>query len=251
MTSSEIPSETTRPDRALLPSLSSDGPVFVLRFCSPATGAPEPAAPEPDNAFSPAFLDALDAALDEVEASEGPAALVTTGAGKFYSNGLDLGVISGDPAGLPAYVSRAQRLFARVLRLDLPTVAAINGHAFGAGAMLALSHDYRVMRTDRGFWNLPEARLGMPFPAGMNALISTRLGHPVASTAMLTARRYTGEDAVAAGIAHDAAEGDAVLERAIAVARDLAPMRGPNHAGIRAGLVAGILPHLDQPLDGL
>lgn len=234
------------------PTLSREASVFVLRFSEPA--APDSTAPNstaPNNAFSPAFLDVLDSLLDEVEGSEGPAALVTTGAWKFYSTGLDLGVVGGDPAGLAAYVSRVQRLFARLLRLELPTVAAVNGHAFGAGAMFALSHDHRVMRSDRGFWNLPEAQLGMPFPAGMNALVSTRLGHPVASTAMLTSRRYGAEDAVAAGIVHEAADADSVLDRAVEVASGLAEFRGANYAGIRAGLVAGILPHLDAPIDTL
>lgn len=226
-----------------MPTLHRHDSVFVLRFSEPADPADAP-----DNVYSVEFLDSLDAALDQVEASEGPAALVTTGAGKFYSNGLDLTVVAGDPEGLPAYVSRVQRLFARVLRLELPTVAAVNGHAFGGGAMLALSHDYRVMRADRGFWNLPESQLGMPFPAGMNALITTRLDHSVASAAMLTSRRYPAAEAVAAGIAHEAAEAEAVLDRAIAVAAELAPLRGANYAGIRAGLVVGVLPHLDEPL---
>lgn len=233
-----------------MPTLSRHESVFVLRFSEP-----ENPADAPDNAFSPDFLDSLDAAFDEVEASEGPAALVTTGAGKFYSNGLDLSVVASDPAsdpaGLPAYVSRAQRVFARVLRLELPTVAAVNGHAFGAGAMLALSHDHRVMRADRGFWNLPEAQLGMPFPPGMNALITTRLPHTVASTAMLTSKRYAADEAIAAGIAHEAAEADAVLDRAITVAAEMAPLRSANYAGIRAGLVAGALSHLDEPITRL
>lgn len=229
-----------------MPTLSRHESVFVLRFSEP-----ENPADAPDNAFSPDFLDSLDAALDEVEASEGPAALVTTGAGKFYSNGLDLSVVASDSAGLPAYVSRAQRVFARVLRLELPTVAAINGHAFGAGAMLALSHDHRVMRADRGFWNLPEAQLGMPFPPGMNALITTRLPHTVASTAMLTSKRYAADEAIAAGIAHEAAEADAVLDRAITVAAEMAPLRSANYAGIRTGLVAGALSHLDEPITRL
>ncbi|MFN3601873.1 MAG: enoyl-CoA hydratase/isomerase family protein [Dietzia sp.] len=229
-----------------MPTLNRHESVFVLRFSEP-----EDPADAPDNAFSPEFLDSLDAALDEVEASEGPAALVTTGAGKFYSNGLDLSVVASDPAGLPAYVSRAQRLFARVLRLEMPTVAAVNGHAFGAGAMLALSHDHRVMRADRGFWNLPEAQLGMPFPPGMNALITTRLTPSVASTAMLTSKRYPAADAVEAGIVHEAAAADAVLDRAVAVASEMAPLRGANYAGIRSGLVAGVLPHLDEPITQL
>lgn len=237
------PHDTTPPN---LPSLTRHESVFVLRFAQP-----EDPADAPDNTFSPDFLDALGAALDEVEASEGPAALVTTGAGKFYSNGLNLGIVGADPEGLPAYVSRVQRVFARVLRLEVPTVAAINGHAFGAGAMLALSHDHRVMRADRGFWNLPEAKLGMPFPAGMNSLITSRLSAPVAATAMLTSRRYPATDAVAAGIAHETADAGAVLDRAVEVAAELAPLRGANHAGIRAGLVSGVLPHLDEPIDRL
>ncbi|MDX2357707.1 enoyl-CoA hydratase/isomerase family protein [Dietzia sp. PP-33] len=229
-----------------MPTLHRHDSVFVLRFSEP-----EDPADAPDNAFAPEFLDSLDTALGEVESSEGPAALVTTGAGKFYSNGLDLSVVASDPAGLPSYVSRVQRVFARILRLELPTVAAVNGHAFGAGAMFALSHDHRVMRADRGFWNLPEAQLGMPFPPGMNALISTRLAHPVASTAMLTSKRYPAAEAIAAGIVHESAEADAVLDRAVAVAAELAPLRGANYAGIRTGLVAGILPHLDEPITRL
>ena len=237
-------------------TLSRHGSVYVLRFSElmdtePTTTEPTAEPGNPENVFSPDLLDSLDAALDEVEASEGPAALVTTGAGRFYSNGLDLGVVASDPAGLPAYVTRVQRLFARVLRLELPTVAAVNGHAFGAGAMLAVSHDHRVMRSDRGYWNLPEARLGMPFPAGMNALVTTRLGHPVASTAMLTARRYPAAEAVSAEIAHEAVDAESVLDRAVAVAAELASLRGPNYSGIRAGLVAGILPHLDAPVERL
>lgn len=237
-------------------TLSRHGSVYVLRFSElmdtePTTTEPTAEPGNPENVFSPDLLDSLDAALDEVEASEGPAALVTTGAGRFYSNGLDLGVVASDPAGLPAYVTRVQRLFARVLRLELPTVAAVNGHAFGAGAMLAVSHDHRVMRSDRGYWNLPEATLGMPFPAGMNALVTTRLGHPVAATAMLTARRYPAAEAVSAGIAHEAVDAESVLDRAVAVAAELASLRGPNYSGIRAGLVAGILPHLDAPVERL
>ena len=129
-----------------MPTLSKHESVFVLRFAEP-----EDPADAPDNAFTADFLDSLDSALDEVEASEGSAALVTTGAGKFYTNGLDLGMFSGDPEQMPPYLTRVHGLFARMLRLELPTVAAVNGHAFGAGAMLTLCHDHRVMRSDRGF----------------------------------------------------------------------------------------------------
>lgn len=227
-----------------MPTLSQHESVFLLRFAEP-----EDPADAPDNAFTTDFLDSLDDALDRVEASEGPAALVTTGAGKFYSNGLDLGMFSGDPALMPPYLTRVHGLFARMLRLETPTVAAVNGHAFGAGAMLALCHDHRVMRTDRGYWCLPESSLGMPFPAAMNALITHRLSTLVASTAMLTSRRYGAGEAVNSGIVHEAADGGDVLDRALATAAELAPLRSANYAGIRTGILAGVIEELTRPVD--
>ncbi len=224
-----------------MPTLSRDGAVFVLRFSEPADPAEAP-----ENAFSPDFLESFESALDEVESSVGPAALVTTGAGKFYSNGLDLGIVGGESADLPSYVTRVHAVFARMMRLETPTVAAVNGHAFGAGAMLVLCQDHRAMRADRGFWSLPEAALGMPFPAGMNSLVVTRLGDATASTAMLTSRRYPAAEAVAGGIVHESVDAERLLERSEAVAAGLAPMRGANYAGIRTGILAGVLAHLDQ-----
>lgn len=229
-----------------MPTLSQHESVFLLKFSEP-----EDPADAPDNAFTVDFLDSLDDALARVEASEGPAALVTSGAGKFYTNGLDLGIVSGDPAQMPPYITRVHGLFARFLRLELPTVAAVNGHAFGAGAMLTLCHDHRVMRTDRGYWSLPEAALGMQFPAGMNALITHRLGDFTAATAMLTARRYGAEEAMSAGIVHETAESDDVLDRALAVAEELAPLRGANYAGIRTGMLSDVISTLSEPVSSI
>ena len=196
-----------------MPSLSRHDTVFVLRFAEP-----EDPADAPDNALSPAFLDSVEAALDEVEGSEGPGALVTTGAGKYYSTGLDLGVIGGDPAGLPAYVSRVQRLYARLLRLETPTVAAVNGHAFAGGAMLTLAHDARVMRSDRGFWCLPEVDLNMPLAPGMAAIVQARLTPQVAHEAVLTGQRYPADEALAKAIVDAVAPEAEVVRDAVALA---------------------------------
>ena len=113
--------------------------------------------------------------LDELQASEGPLAVVTTGEGKFYSNGLDLDWMSanGDAAG--AMVADVHRLFGRVLGFPAITIAAINGHAFAGGAMLATAHDFLVMRDDRGFWCLPEVDLGLPLTDAMHAVITAKL----------------------------------------------------------------------------
>ena len=94
-----------------------------------------------------------------------------------------------DRRGLIAGNCTSYRLFARLLAFPAYTVAALNGHTFAAGAMLALACDDRVMRTDRGYFCLPEADIGLPFTDGMAALILARLDHVAAREAMLTGRR--------------------------------------------------------------
>ncbi len=79
-----------------------------------------------------------------------------------------------------------------MLTFPRPTVAALNGHAFAGGGMLALAHDFSVMRADRGYFCLPEADIGIPFTAPMTALIASRIPQPALHEACTTGRRYQG-----------------------------------------------------------
>jgi enoyl-CoA hydratase/carnithine racemase len=172
-----------------------------------------------ENRFNREFLSSLNGALDEVEASDGPAALVTVGQDRFYSNGLDLDWLTKQP--LPevgVFLDDFEKLFARLLQFPMITVAALNGHAFAGGAMFSLAHDFRVMRSDRGYWCLPEIDLGMPLRPGMNALITSRLPKATFHEAIVTGRRYAAEEALAAGIVHDAAPEVDVLGAALSMA---------------------------------
>ena len=175
-----------------------------------------------ENRFNRDSVAALHGALDEVAATEGPVALVTTGAGKFFSNGLDLDWLLSGAAGTEGFIDEVHRLFGRVLGLDAVTVAAVNGHAFAGGAMLASAHDYVVMRDDRGYWCLPEVDLGLPLTPAMYAVVATHIPKATMAEAALTGRRYTGTEAVAAGIASETAAEDAVVDRAVAIAESLA-----------------------------
>ncbi|HVV89099.1 MAG TPA: enoyl-CoA hydratase/isomerase family protein [Solirubrobacterales bacterium] len=194
-----------------------------------------------ENRLHPELLTALESVLGEIEGGDAPAALVLTGSGKFFSNGLDLEYMGANPAEAEAVLARVHALFGRVLALDVPTVAAINGHAFAAGAMLALSCDAVVMRADRGYFCLPEADLGLPFTPGMNALITARLSPPVAHRAMVTGHRFTGTEALAAGIATELAAEDEVLPRATALAADLAGKPRHGIGAIKRGMYADVI----------
>jgi len=218
-----------------MPTLTRTGDVFVLDIG------------DTENRFHPDWLAAVDAALTEVEKAEGARALVTSATGKFWSNGLDLEWLTQHADRFEPYAASVHDLLARVLELPLPTVAAIQGHAFAAGAMLALAHDFRVMRADRGFFCLPEVDIHIPFTPGMSALIQARLAPQVAHEAMTTGRRYGGEDAAAAGIVDATAAEGAVLDAAVERAAALAGKASPTLGTIKSRMYEHALQQLRLP----
>ncbi|ORA10435.1 enoyl-CoA hydratase-related protein [Mycobacterium asiaticum] len=173
-----------------------------------------------ENRFSPDFLEAINARLDEIEASDAHG-LVTTATGKFYTNGLDLDWLGAHGDQAQSYVGRVHKLLARVLTLPIPTAAAVVGHAFGAGAMLALAHDYRAMRADRGFFCFPEVDIHIPFTPGMAALIQAKVTPQAAVASMTTGRRFGGVDAAGLGIVDVTAGEGAVTTAAVELLRPL------------------------------
>lgn len=213
-------------------NLERRGAVFVLTLG------------DDENRFHPDRVSAINAALDEVEAADGPRAVVTTGMGKFYSNGLDLDYMAANPDSAEANLADVHTLLARVLSFPAPIIAAVQGHAFAAGAMLALAHDMIAMRADRGYFCLPEVDLGIPFTPGMNALIRSRLPIAVAHEAMTTARRYGGEDAHDLGIAAAIAGEGEILDVAVARAEERAAKAGPVLGTIKARLYGEVLAEL-------
>jgi enoyl-CoA hydratase/carnithine racemase len=176
-----------------------------------------------ENRMNRPWVDSVNAALDVVDAAGDPRALVTTGAGKFYSNGLDLEWLGTGVEDLGSFAAEVERIFARILGAPYPTVAACNGHTFAAGAMLAMAHDFRVMRSDRGFFCLPEVDLQIPLTPGMNALMMSRLPTVTAHEVLVTGKRFGGEEAAAKGIVTAAVGEDEVMRQAVGIAAELAP----------------------------
>lgn len=183
-----------------------------------------------ENRWNTTFVRALSEALDEVEASTGPAAMVTLSANqKFFSNGLDLDWVAAaedHPQGGDRQVfgDEFMQLMGRIITFPIPTIAAINGHAFGAGFMCALCHDVRFMRADRGFVCANEMQLGMRIPDPELALFRHKLPINVFFETVQLARRWTGTAALEAGIVQHIGDIDTLAEAAIAKAGELAPL---------------------------
>ncbi|MER5406024.1 enoyl-CoA hydratase-related protein [Streptomyces sp. NPDC002769] len=217
-----------------MPTLDRQDNVFVLDLG------------DGENRFHPDWIASVDAALNEVEKAEGPRALVTAATGKFYSNGLDLEWLSAHADQHDDYIVSVHKLFAHLLSLPMITVAALQGHTFAAGAMFSLAHDFRVMRSDRGFWCLPEADINMPFTPGMSALVQSRLAPQTAHEAMLTARRYGGSDAAAAAIVDRAVAEDVVRSSALEIAQAQLSKAGDTLGTIKARLYGPALAALRE-----
>jgi enoyl-CoA hydratase/carnithine racemase len=204
-----------------------------------------------ENRFNEAFLAETSRALDEVEAATGNAALVTCGEGKFYSNGLDLAWLGGEGHGRgPAVLAGLHALFARLLAFPMATVAALNGHAFAGGGMLAMAHDFRVMRSDRGFFCLPEIDLamGQPLSDGMYAVLGARLPRRILAEMLVTGHRYGGPEAAELRIVDEAVPDADVLPRAVAIAAELAGKDRATMAAVKRGLHREALAVLEREI---
>ncbi len=212
-----------------MPELLQEDRVFILDL---GDGA---------NRLSPELMKHINILLDEVTAQPGPVALVTTGTGEYFSHGLDLewlGEHSGEQA---SYITELHELLARLLALPVPTMAAVNGHAFGVGAMLALAHDFRLMRADRGHFCVPEADINTPFTPGMAALIQAKLTPAAAIATMTTARRFDGVQARELGLVDGVADGEGLLNTAAEWVRPLADKDRPTLGAIKSTMFAAAL----------
>jgi enoyl-CoA hydratase/carnithine racemase len=221
--------------------LQREGDVFVLRMDAE------------ENRFRPDRVVAWNAALDEVEKAGKPSALVTTGTGKFYSNGLDLDWMLGEatPEEREGYIPSVLGIMSRVLTFPCITVCAMNGHAFGAGAQLALAHDYRVMRRERGYFCMPEIDMGAPLHPGMTAIIQARLPHQTAHQVITEGRRYPAAEALEARIVDHVADEDQVVRKAVEIAAALAGKAHPIMSRLKADMYPRTLEALAVPMPEL
>ena len=219
-------------------TLETQGEVLILRMDAG------------ENRFGNAEIQQWNELLDEALASEGPKALVTTGTGKFYSNGLDLEYMQSGEVEPAAYVEMALAIMSRILTFPAITIAAMNGHAFGAGAQIALAHDYRIMRKDRGFFCMPEIDLGMPLHPGMTALIQARLPIQTAHEVIATGTRYSGEMALDRRIV-DRVENEAdLLSSAVEMAAGLAAKAAPVMSRLKAEMYPQVVEAMASKMTG-
>jgi enoyl-CoA hydratase/carnithine racemase len=140
-----------------------------------------------------------------------------------------------------AYIRSVIDGLARLLVLPVITVAAVNGHAFGAGGQLVVAHDFALMRRDRGWWCMPEVDMPAPLHPGMMALLQARLPARSLHEALVTGKRYTAEEALALRVVDEVLDEAEVLPRALERAERLAGKAHAMLGELKRGMYAAAL----------
>ena len=168
--------------------------------------------PEKHNALSDALMERMAEHLITIQRDEGVRVLVVTGAGeRAFCAGRDM--TEGVNDGRRERTSGRPGPFSLLLQLEIPTIAAVNGYAFGGGALLALMCDLRVAAQSATI-RFPGSAYGLAVGAG---LLASVIGPSAAKDLIFTTRVVSAHEALALGLVNYVAEGDAkVTAREIA-----------------------------------
>jgi enoyl-CoA hydratase len=175
----------------------------------------------PVNALETVFVQNLTATVEQ-EARNADA-IVLTGTGHAFSAGVDTKVAATlDREGRRTGVEAINRLIATLFGVELPVVAAVNGHALGGGLIVPLACDVVIATRAECKLGLTEVVAGVGFPAAPLTVCRHRLSPPVYNNLCLTGRVIGPEEALALGVVDELAEPDRLLAHAIEVAAQLA-----------------------------
>ncbi|MGM0590698.1 MAG: enoyl-CoA hydratase/isomerase family protein [Halobacteriota archaeon] len=184
--------------------------------------------PDRLNALNAETLEALSEAMDEVEASSARV-LVVTGAGEdAFVAGADIDYMQGlSTPEAKAYAERGHRLVRRLREFPGPTIAAINGYAFGGGCELALACDIRVA-SERAILGQTEIDLGIIPGWGGTQRLPLLVGDEVARRLIFFGERVDASDAQELGLVGDVVAHDQLRAHVEELADELASK--PRHA---------------------
>ncbi|MEE9251916.1 MAG: enoyl-CoA hydratase/isomerase family protein [Thermodesulfobacteriota bacterium] len=184
------------------------------------------------NALNDELMGELKDRFDELRDEVSTRAVVLTGAGSFFSFGLDVpGYMDYSKEEFKDSFTKFAQLYAGIFEFPKPVVAAVNGHAVAMGCVFALACDYRVFVTGKAKIGLNEITFGSTLPAGVVEILKYAVGEPNAARVLYEGGIYTADTALDLGLVHKAVEANELQTEAGAVASDLA---SKNEAAFRS-----------------
>jgi enoyl-CoA hydratase/carnithine racemase len=192
-----------------------DGGVVTLTFNRP----------DVRNAMTVELTDAFTDAVTTLRGDPGVRCVVVTGAGKAFCAGGDLSWVQPGPnADVPSIRAKMRAFYPRFLvirSLDVPTIAAVNGAAIGAGLCVAMACDIRIAAQDAKL-STAFLRLGMHPGMAATYLLTRLVGTARAAELFFTARTIDGTEAERLGLVNRAVPSDRLQEEALGLAREIA-----------------------------
>lgn len=190
------------------------------------------------------------AALLERLADEPPAGgFVVTGTGSAFTAGVDTAVVAqADRAARQRLLVGINSFAAALYRLPCAVVAAVNGHAVGAGGIMCLAADWVVAADVAAKIGLPEAKAGLPFPAVPQIIIDHALDPVWRRRLALSSRLYSPHQAVASGLVDEVVDAERLIDTACTRATDMAAQ--PGFAAVKSALKRRAMAEIDAALGG-
>jgi enoyl-CoA hydratase len=146
------------------------------------------------------LLTDLAAALDAAGADSDVRAVVLTGAGRFFSGGLDLSAAHAGDEGIAPLATLYRETHVKLLTLPKPTIAMMNGHAIAGGLILVLACDYRLGLDADYKIGVNEVAIGASYPKVAFEIARLRLSHARAAELLLGAALYPASEAIRLGV---------------------------------------------------
>ncbi len=153
-----------------------------------------------ENRHNPDFAVTLLKVFDEIEADKEITSIVLTSVdAKNWSLGIDLTWITGAMTNqkldeIRKFMYDMNKVFQRCMLIPMPVIAAMSGHTFGNGSILACACDYRFMKADRGFMCFPEVDINIPFLPGMLQIVRKAIPYYKVEEMIFSGKRYGGKE---------------------------------------------------------
>eukprot|EP01084_Bolivina_argentea_P054517 99965_1 len=210
------------------------------------------------NVWNPQFTQQFNSALHYAESIKGQKCLVITGTESFFSAGIDFkhfvnGLSNEMVQNSQLIRKQISSIFKKLLSFNMPTVAAINGHAFGIGLLIALCCDYRIMKKECGKLCMPAVKLSLTPNKAWRKIMPSKLPSDTIRTAMLTGKQYGSKQAFNAQIIDEeinAENNDSFIEKCIEFASMLTRFahNRENYSQIKNDLYCDIIKDLNDAI---
>jgi enoyl-CoA hydratase len=180
--------------------------------------------PDQLNALSDELMEELVSALAELDRDEGVRAIVLGGSGRAFAAGADIGELA-QASAIDLYYQRRIERWDAIRGLWTPLIAAVSGYCLGGGCELAMACDL-IVASESAQFGQPETGLGIIPGAGGTQRLTRAVGKALAMDVILSGRRLSAGEALAAGLVARVVPNAAWLEEAKGLAREIAE-KGP------------------------